>query len=61
MDDGIYYNSRTREFVDLDLLFSISNIREITHDQEDRAFYILANKYQEKLGLFLIRFEEDNP
>jgi len=61
MDDGIYYNSRNREFVDLDLLYSISNIREITHDAEDRAFYILANKYAEKLGLFLVRFEEDNP
>ena len=61
MDDGIYYNSRTRDFVDLDLLYSISNIREITHDAEDKAFYILANKYSEKLGLFLVRFDEDKP
>lgn len=47
--------------MDLDQEFGISNIKEIIHDHEDRTFYILANKYQEKLGLFLIVFDESDP
>lgn len=31
------------------------------HDHEDRVFYLLANKYQGKLGLFLIIFDEYDP
>ena len=61
MDDGIFYNMRTKQFVDLDQLFGISNIKEIIHDDEDRSFYLLVNKYKEKLGLFLIKFNEHNP
>ena len=61
IDDGIYYNHKTRLYVDLDEEFKISNIKEIIHDHEDRVFYLLANKYQEKLGLFMIRFSEANP
>lgn len=60
-DDGIYYNSRTRQFVDLDELFEISNIKELIHDHEDRVFYMLANKYRGRLGLFLITFDEQEP
>jgi len=60
-DDGIYYNHRTRAFVDLDEHFKITNIKEIIHDHEDRVFYLLCNKYMGKLGLFLIVFDEFNP
>lgn len=60
-DDGIYYNHSTRSFKDLDDKFKISNIKEIIHDHEEGAFYILANKYHEKLGLFLIKFDEHKP
>lgn len=47
--------------MDLDELFHISNIKEIIHDHEERVFYLLANKFKEKLGIFLIRFDENNP
>ena len=30
------------------------------HDQEDHVFYILANKYDEKLGFFLIKMSESD-
>ena len=61
MDDGIYYNHRTRVFVDLDELFSISNIKEIIHDHEEKVFYMLANKYHQRLGMFLVKFDENKP
>ena len=60
-DDGIYFNHRTRQFVDIDELYKIQNIKEIIHDHEDRHFYILCNKYKEKLGIFLIRMDENDP
>jgi hypothetical protein len=60
-DDGIYYNFRTKYYLDLDNEYQISNIKEIIHDHEDRVFYLLANKYCEKLGLFIIRIHEKNP
>ena len=61
MDDGIYYDFKCRKFIDLDELYGIRSIKEIIHDEEDRNFYLLANKYREKLGIFLIRFSEPNP
>jgi len=61
IDDGIYYNHKTGLYVDLDEEFRISNIKEIIHDHEDRVFYLLANKFEEKLGLFMIRFSEVDP
>ena len=44
VDDGIWFDHETRESIDLDQAFKISNIREIIHDSEDNAFYILSNK-----------------
>ena len=58
---GIYYNYRSKAFIDLDELYKISNIKEIIHDHEDRCFFMLCNKFQGKLGLFLIRFGEYDP
>ena len=60
-DDGIYFNHRTKEFVDLDHAYQIRSISEIIHDPEENYFYLLVNKHKEKLGLFLIRIDEDNP
>ena len=60
-DDGIYYNHRTKVQVDLDELYNISSIKELIHDHEDRCFFLLCNKFEGKLGLFLIRFDEFDP
>ena len=60
-DDGIWYDFYTKKQIDLDDAFKISNIREVIHDCEDETFYILSNKFNEKLGLFLIRFDENDP
>ena len=39
----------------------ITNIKEIINDHEEKCFYILANKYMGKLGVFLLKFHQDNP
>jgi hypothetical protein len=46
LEDGIFYNHNTQEFVDLDELFEISSIKEIIYDYEDRMVYLLANKHK---------------
>ena len=36
-------------------------IKELIYDPEDCVFYILSNKYNEKLGFFVLRMDEQNP
>ena len=55
--DGIYYNSNTGEEQDIDDLYNITSIKEIIYDKDESVFFLLANKFEEKLGLFLIRFD----
>ena len=56
--DGIYLDLRDKKKcheVDLDELYNIGSMKEIIFDNEDACFYILANKFEEKLGFFIIR------
>ena len=59
--DGWHYNATSRRFMDIDLLYSIDCIKEIGHDCEEKCFYILANRHNDRYGIFLIRFKEDEP
>ena len=59
--DGIYYNLTTGVEIDLDELYEIGCIKQITYDAEDKIFYLLCNKFRGKLGLFLIGFSQFNP
>ena len=61
IDDGIFYNHLTQQFYDLDELYDITSIKEIIYDEEDRMVYLLTNKYQDRLGVFIIRFNELDP
>lgn len=47
--------------MDLDEWIGVTNIKEIIHDDEDKVFYMLCNKFQEKLGIFLVKFSESDP
>ena len=42
-------------------MYQTSQIEQILYDQEDQVFYLLANKYKGKLGLFVVRLIELNP
>lgn len=39
----------------------MSNIKEIIYDEEDRLFYFLSNKFEEKLGFFVFSINEQDP
>ena len=59
--DCYYVNLKNDTVFDIDEEYRIDCIREIKYDNEDKAFYLLANKQKEKLGFFLIKINEDNP
>lgn len=64
--DGIYIDVTEKDKskhveIDLDSLYNISQISEIMYDEDDEVFYILTNKFDEKLGFFVIRFQVKNP
>lgn len=59
-EDGVYIDMQRKQEIDLDDKFNIGSIKEIIHDQEDSVFYILANKYDEKLGFFLIKMSDSD-
>ena len=45
----------------MDTEFNIKSISELIYDEEDKKFYVLANKKNEKLGLYLVQFDEEEP
>ena len=61
INDGIWVNIDSKEEVDLDMLFHVSDIRCIVYDSEDEKFYMIANRHKEIIGFYLIRFDAYDP
>lgn len=59
--DGVYINLKKKQYVDLDELYSIDQIRSIIYDAEDEEFYILTNCKEEKIGFYLLKYPKDDP
>lgn len=59
-NDGIlyYFNSNKMLYIDMLEMFELSATKELIYDSEDSCFYLLANRYQDKLGVFIIKFDE---
>lgn len=60
-EDAIYIDEINDKEIDLDEHFSIGALKEIIYDREEDDFYILANKFEEKLGFFIIRIDAKEP
>ena len=45
----------------MDEIFNLEVVRDMIYDEEDQMYYMLANKYDGKLGQFVVRFDEDDP
>jgi hypothetical protein len=60
-EDAIYLDVANNEEVDLDEHYKIGAIKEIIYDELEDDFYIMANKYEEKLGFFIIRIDARRP
>lgn len=60
-DETKYVNMKLNQEVELNNEYSIDVIKEVLYDNEDQHFYILANKYEEKLGFYVMRLEVQDP
>lgn len=52
---------KKQQWIDLDEKYAIKSIKQVVYDYEDQVFYIMANRYHDKLGFFCIVFHEENP
>ena len=52
--DGIYINIEQEIEVDIDEEYEVGVLKNVIYDDENDNFYILANKYREKLGFYLL-------
>lgn len=57
----IYVNTELNKQVDMDEAFLIKDIKFVKYDNDDNSFYILCNKYKEKLGFYLLKTDADRP
>ena len=60
-DRCFWLNFTNDKFENLGEMYEIGQIQCLCHDAEERVFYLMANKYLGKLGLFLIRINDDDP
>ena len=55
IDDSIYISLESEIEVDIDEEYDIKQIETIVFDNEDRCFYLLANKYKDYIGFILLK------
>ena len=58
-DDVLWVNIRTADECDIDEVYNLGDIKSIIH--VDDKFYVLANKFDRKLGYFLLELPEKKP
>ena len=56
--DALWIDMENEKELDIDEIFGIGNIKAIKY--QSGKFYILANKYQKKLGVFLLEIDTRN-
>ena len=59
--DSLYVDVETRSEMDIDDFYQVQNIKETIYSAQDNSFYIVTNKFQEKLGFFILKIDESNP
>jgi len=59
--DTIYVDIPNQNEIDLDSEYEFSCIKEIIFDTEDDEFYIVCNKYRQKLGFYVMKMPEKRP
>ena len=62
-EDGLYLDLSKPDPVSYNTNkdFQIQAVKDVIYDAEEQIYYILSNKFQEKLGLFIIKMSETNP
>ena len=59
--DGIYINLKQKVEIDIDAEYGIESLKKIIYDADDQSFFVLANHYKSTLGIYLVKFYENDP
>ena len=59
--DGLYINLKNNIEIDIDAEYGVKNLREIIYDADDKSFFVLANEYKNRMGIYLVKFYETDP
>lgn len=59
--DCLYVDWQKKFELDVDETYEVTKIKSLIYDAEEGAWYILANKYEEKLGFFVLKLFELEP
>jgi len=54
-DDVLWFDIQSQNEVDIDDVYQLGDIKSLLY--YDEKFYVLANKYQRKLGYFLLEID----
>lgn len=57
----LYIDKFNGNEIELTTMHNISEVQFVIHDREEKEFYILANRNGEKLGVYILKIEEDEP
>lgn len=60
-DEGVHVNLAKKKEMDFDEILHTTNIKNVIYDSDDENFILLANRYDEKLGFFVVKFDERDP
>jgi hypothetical protein len=60
-EDGFHIDLKSKKETNISKHYEIDAIKEVIYDPEESNYYILSNKFEEKLGFFVIRISEKDP
>ena len=62
-EDGVHINLKQGNGKETNISkdYEIDAIKEVVYDAEESQYYILSNKFEEKLGLFILKLGEKDP
>jgi hypothetical protein len=57
-EDGFHICLNSKKETNISKHYEIDAIKEVIYDAEEKFYYILSNKYEEKLGFFVLKISE---
>ena len=61
MERCLYINKKKDTEFNLVEYYDIQNIKQILYDPEEKVFFILSNRFNERLGIFVLKIDENDP
>jgi hypothetical protein len=60
-EDAIYMDISAKREEDLDDLYNLGCLKEVIFDEDDKTFYLIANRYKDVYGVFIFNLDQYDP